>query len=78
MVQYLGSHYRKWTCGEGKWLEDEVAKLKDAVLKYGGKKWKKIAELVESRTDAQYRLKWKELTLKKKKTPALGQDPHSL
>jgi hypothetical protein len=42
----------------GKWLEDEVTKLKDAVLTHGSKNWKKIAALVPGRTNIQCRKKW--------------------
>jgi hypothetical protein len=71
----------------GKWSEDEVTKLKDAVLTHGGKNWKKIAALVPDRTIRQCCDKWKEMepdrcTVREKesstlkKAPACEQDPH--
>lgn len=33
----------------GKWSSEEDDRLKQAVLKYGESKWKKIAEIVETR-----------------------------
>jgi hypothetical protein len=72
----------------GKWAEDEVTKLKDAVLTHGGKNWKKIAALVPDRTIYQCCNKWKDMERNRstvrekasgtlKKAPACVQDPHS-
>jgi hypothetical protein len=71
----------------GKWAEDEVTKLKDAVITHGGKNWKKIAALVPDRTINQRCKKWKDMepdrsTVREKesstlkKAPACVQDPH--
>jgi hypothetical protein len=72
----------------GKWAEDEVTKLKDAVLTHTDKNWKEIATLVLGRTKKQCREKWSamesnrstvlekaECTLKN--APARGQGSHS-
>jgi hypothetical protein len=67
----------------GKWIEDEVTKLKDAVLTHGDKNWKKIAALVPGRKEKQCCKKWRDVdpnrsTVRKKSAgtlkvaPALG------
>jgi hypothetical protein len=43
---------------EGTWTEDEDSKLKDAVQRYGGKKWGAIAVLVPGRTGKQCWNRW--------------------
>jgi hypothetical protein len=43
----------------GKWSEDEVTKLEDAVRTHGDKNWKEIAALVLDRTSTQCYNKWK-------------------
>jgi hypothetical protein len=70
---------------EGKWAEDEVTKLKDAVLKHGRKNWKEVAALVPGRTKQQCGDRWKKYMDPSRSTvrgtvknaPTLGQDPHS-
>jgi hypothetical protein len=47
----------------GKWSEDEVTKLKDAVQMHGGKSWKEIAALVSGRTSRQCSDKWSSIAL---------------
>jgi hypothetical protein len=73
----------------GIWAEDELTKLKDAVLTHGDKNWGAIAALVPGRTKSQCCKKWKYMESNRsivletahgtlKKAPAaLGQDPHS-
>jgi hypothetical protein len=46
------------TTRAGKWSEDEDIKLKDAVQTHGGKNWKEVAALVQSRTNSQCRKRW--------------------
>jgi hypothetical protein len=36
---------------EGKWAEEEVTKLKDAIQTYGDKNWKEVVALVPGRTE---------------------------
>jgi hypothetical protein len=45
---------RRW----GKWTQDEVIKLKEAVQTYGGKDWVAIAALVPGRTNRQCCDRW--------------------
>jgi uncharacterized protein (DUF2237 family) len=45
----------------GRWTEDEVAKLKDAVLTHGGKNWVAIAALVPGRTKNQCNTRWQDV-----------------
>jgi hypothetical protein len=47
------------TARAGKWTEDEVSKLKDAVQTHGGKNWVAIAALVPGRTKTQCYNRWK-------------------
>jgi hypothetical protein len=42
----------------GKWAEDEVSKLKDAVQAHGGKNWGAIATLMPGRTVSQCHNRW--------------------
>jgi hypothetical protein len=48
------------TARAGKWSEDEVITLKNAVEMHGGKNWKKIAVLVPGRTKKQCWNRWKD------------------
>jgi hypothetical protein len=61
--------YRRWrnflvsridpaTARTGKWTADEDKKLKNAVLKHGGKNWKAITALVLGRTKSQCCNRW--------------------
>jgi hypothetical protein len=43
----------------GKWSEDEIIKLKDAVHTHGGKNWAAVAALVPNRTKVQCCSKWR-------------------
>jgi myb proto-oncogene protein len=42
----------------GKWSEEELHKLKDAVQTHGGKNWSAIASLVPDRTKTQCKNRW--------------------
>jgi hypothetical protein len=44
----------------GKWTEDEVLKLKNAVQTHGGQNWGAIAALVPGRTKVQCHNRWKD------------------
>jgi hypothetical protein len=43
---------------KGHWTKEEDLMLADAVRKYGGKNWKKIAESLPGRTDVQCLHRW--------------------
>jgi hypothetical protein len=71
------------TARAGKWAEDEVAKLKDALLKHGDKKWKKIAALIPGRTNKQCCKKWGDMesnrsTVREKARGTLKKAPAAL
>jgi hypothetical protein len=44
----------------GKWAEDEVSKLRDAIKTHGAKNWVTVATLVPGRTKQQCRDRWKD------------------
>ena len=45
----------------GKWLPEEDQLLREAVMKYDGKNWKKIADLIPDRTDVQCLHRWQKV-----------------
>jgi hypothetical protein len=52
----------------GKWTEDEVTKLRDAVRTHGGEEWAAIAALIPGRTKRQCGDRWKRIRLKERDT----------
>lgn len=46
---------------KGHWTEEEDKLLTEAVTKYGGKSWKRIAEKLEGRTDVQCLHRWQKV-----------------
>jgi hypothetical protein len=55
---FLDSSVDQGTVRSGKWTEDEINKLKDAVQAHGGKNWDAIASLVPGRTKNQCCKRW--------------------
>jgi myb proto-oncogene protein len=57
----LVSNIDPTTTQVGRWTADEDKKLKDAVIKHGGKNWKEVAALVPGRTITQCYYRWKDV-----------------
>lgn len=52
---------RSSASSRGNWTSDEDDLLREAVAKYGGRNWKKIAESISDRTDVQCLHRWQKV-----------------